>query len=146
MSAANRLDGGLGNDLLRGEDGDDMWGGNAVDTLDYGSRWFGEHLTIGLGNFADDGQAGERDNARADNEIVRGGRGDDRITGSSAGKVLYGGDGNECSAAAAAAATTSSTAASAPTSSSARMATTASTPATGAPAPTGPSATPTTRS
>jgi Ca2+-binding RTX toxin-like protein len=86
------LNGGNGNDTLRGEDGDDvlngrgggddMSGGAGVDIADYSLRT--RDLTIGLGNFADDGEAGERDNVRLDIEDVLTGRGNDTVRGSSA--------------------------------------------------------------
>ena len=49
-----------------------MSGGDGTDTLDYGART--ASVSAGLGTYADDGEAGEHDNARNDNEIVIGGR------------------------------------------------------------------------
>jgi uncharacterized delta-60 repeat protein len=97
------LDGGAGNDTLNGREGndrldggtgaDDMSGGNGTDTVDYGKRTRG--VLVGLGKSADDGEAGERDNARTDIEVVIGGAAADRITGTSAANVFYGNGGND---------------------------------------------------
>lgn len=99
----DRLFGNSGNDLLRGEgdndrlDGgsgaDDMSGGDGTDTLDYGARTGGVY--VGLGTYADDGEAGEHDNARNDNEVVIGGAGRDTFVGTSAANVFYGGGGDD---------------------------------------------------
>ena len=95
--------GNSGNDLLRGEAGndrldggsgaDDMSGGDGTDTLDYGARTGA--LYVGLGTYADDGEAGEHDNARNDNEVVIGGAGRDTIIGTAAANVFYGGGGDD---------------------------------------------------
>jgi uncharacterized delta-60 repeat protein len=99
----DRLFGRAGNDILKGEDGndrldggtggDDLSGGFGYDTLDYGART--KALYIGLGTFADDGEAGEHDNARSDNEVVIGGSGNDTIIGTSAANLFYGNGGDD---------------------------------------------------
>lgn len=106
------LYGGLGNDMLYGGNGndvmfgdagndsldgglgaDDFNGGTDMDSALYISRV--ENLTITLGSTADDGAVGEKDNVRTDVENVIGGKGNDRITGSSAANRLFGGEGND---------------------------------------------------
>jgi uncharacterized delta-60 repeat protein len=93
-SRGDVLKGEAGDDTLIGNaGGDDLSGGAGVDTLDYSAAT--GNLTIGLGSFADDGIAGEGDNARSDNENVIGGSGNDRITGTSAANVFRGNGGND---------------------------------------------------
>jgi Ca2+-binding RTX toxin-like protein len=83
----NFIEGGGGNDSLLGNDGvdvldggtgnDSMDGGAGSDTADYAKRIAA--VTVDLDGVAGDGEAGENDNALV--ESVRGGDGDDRITG-----------------------------------------------------------------
>lgn len=89
------LRGGSGNDRLDGGTGSDyLEGGLGVDTLDYGLR--GANLFVDLAdNLANDGEAGEGDNAQADIEIIIGGRGNDVFNGSSADNIFYGNNGND---------------------------------------------------
>jgi uncharacterized delta-60 repeat protein len=97
------LRGGSGNDTLKGEDGDDkldggtgaddLSGGLGVDLLDYSSRTNSVFVT--LDNAANDGEAGEKDNARDDIENVRGGAGSDILTGSFRANTFWGGGGND---------------------------------------------------
>ena len=88
------LHGGTGDDTLDGgRGGDDLSGGDGFDTLDYSSRTAA--VRVGLGTVADDGEAKERDNARADIEIVNGGSGADRLFGTSATNVFHGNGGND---------------------------------------------------
>ncbi|HTK78764.1 MAG TPA: hypothetical protein VL371_26130, partial [Gemmataceae bacterium] len=99
----DKLFGRAGNDILKGEDGndrldggtggDDLSGGAGYDTLDYGTRTKGVY--VGLGTFADDGEAGEHDNARSDSEVVIGGAGNDTIIGTSAANIFYGNGGDD---------------------------------------------------
>ena len=51
--------------------------------------------TVTLGEGANDGEAGENDNAHADVESVTGGSGSDAITGSASANLLTGGGGND---------------------------------------------------
>ncbi len=78
--------GGNGNDAFFPEnisDGADaFYGGAGYDNVNYYSRVLAVHIT--LDNLANDGQAGEGDNVRADIEALQGGFGNDTITGSSA--------------------------------------------------------------
>lgn len=107
------LFGGDGKDTLDGgSEGDDMFGGGGRDTINYSART--NPLTIGLGTLPDDGEAGEGDNCRSDNEVVLGGSGsdvmstngsrpvnfygfagNDTLIGGAAGDFLVGGDGND---------------------------------------------------
>jgi uncharacterized delta-60 repeat protein len=97
------LRGGAGNDRLEGDAGfdnldggagaDDLLGGADSDWLSYTSR--SGNLTVTLDNVANDGESGERDNARSDIEGVGGGAGNDRITGNSANNVFWGLGGND---------------------------------------------------
>jgi uncharacterized delta-60 repeat protein len=88
------LYGGVGDDRLDGGTGaDDMWGGAGTDTIDYGTRTKGVY--VGLGSYADDGEAGEHDNARSDNEIVIGGAGNDTLIGTAVKNILFGGAGDD---------------------------------------------------
>jgi Ca2+-binding RTX toxin-like protein len=109
------LQGGNGNDTLNGGNGGDAESGGAgddtfnqttdangadllngdegTDTADYGARTVGVNVTLD-GN-ADDGAAGEGDNATSTIENVRGGSGNDTITGSLLANVLRGGEGND---------------------------------------------------
>jgi uncharacterized delta-60 repeat protein len=100
----SRLEGGAGNDTLTGGSGSDrldggsgadrMAGGAGTDTLYYGSRT--RNLTVTLAdNLANDGEAGEGDNARSDIEIVVAGSGHDTIRGSSGNNTFHGNGGND---------------------------------------------------
>ncbi|MDQ3439107.1 MAG: hypothetical protein M3478_02015 [Planctomycetota bacterium] len=88
--------GGEGNDLLDGNSGaDDFLGGNgARDLASYFARV--NPVTVGLGNFPDDGEVGENDNVRADIELVYGGSGNDYLSTTSGRAVrFYGFAGND---------------------------------------------------
>ncbi|MEO7729484.1 MAG: calcium-binding protein [Kofleriaceae bacterium] len=107
--------GGNGNDTLRGGDGDDtlyggagndlfltgavadgndeLHGGADSDTADYSPRLAA--LTITIDDLADDGEPGETDNVGTDIEILKGGMGDDHLTGSANPETIYGGPGND---------------------------------------------------
>jgi Ca2+-binding RTX toxin-like protein len=106
------LSGGPGNDLLQGNDGwddlhgdsgndsldggpgvDDIFGGFGFDTVDYSARSAKQNIT--LDDFADDGIAGEMDNAHSDIETVWGGDGDDIITGTAFANSLEGRGGDD---------------------------------------------------
>jgi len=88
--------GGEGNDLLDGNAGsDDFLGGNgARDLATYFART--NPVTVGLGNFADDGEAGEGDHVRTDIEMVYGGSGNDTMSTTSGKAVrFFGFEGND---------------------------------------------------
>ena len=95
------LDGWSGNDILRGQGGRDtlrpsigadlIEGGAQFDRVDYGDRATG--VTVTLGSGADDGEAGEGDDVRADVEDATGGTGNDRLIGSAGSNELSGGAG-----------------------------------------------------
>lgn len=88
--------GGEGNDLLDGNAGsDDFLGGNgARDIASYFARV--NPVTVGLGNFADDGEVNENDNVRTDIEMVYGGAGNDSLSTTSGKAVrFFGFDGND---------------------------------------------------
>ena len=93
-AAADLLGGGDGHDRLDGgAGGDDLSGGAGTDAVYYGTRTRG--VTVGLGRFADDGEPGERDNARDDLEVVVGGAGDDVVTGTASHDIFYGNAGDD---------------------------------------------------
>jgi Ca2+-binding RTX toxin-like protein len=100
------LRGGAGDDLLFGGGGDDVLlggvaadgadgfsGGAGNDTVDYGAR--ASAITVTIDDVADDGAAGEGDNVGTDVEILKGGAGDDTLTGSPNADTIYGGPGND---------------------------------------------------
>ena len=92
--ADDKLNGGVGNDSLDGGAGaDSLDGGDGSDTVDYSAR--GGPVTITLDGQANDGEAGENDNAGTNVENATGGAGDDTLTGSDGDNVLTGGDGND---------------------------------------------------
>ncbi len=80
--------GGDGNDIIDGQSqADDILGGLGRDTASYYART--ANVTVGLGVFADDGEAGEGDNVRTDIEVVYGGGGNDTITTTSGKAVRF---------------------------------------------------------
>ena len=88
--------GGEGNDLLDGNAGaDDFLGGNgARDLASYFARV--NPVSVGLGNFADDGEVNENDNVRTDIEMVYGGAGNDHLSTTSGKAVrFFGFEGND---------------------------------------------------
>jgi Ca2+-binding RTX toxin-like protein len=107
--------GGNGNDTLRGGAGDDtlnggpgndtfttglvadgndaMFGGDGTDTADYTTRTAA--VSISINDMADDGASGETDNVATDIEVIRGGLGDDTLTGSPNADKIYGGPGGD---------------------------------------------------
>lgn len=84
------LNGGDGSDRFDGGPGpDDLIGGAGEgDQAQYRSRTAG--VNVSLDGVPDDGEPGERDNARADLESVYGGSGDDRLVGNGARNDLQG--------------------------------------------------------
>ena len=99
----DRLEGGDGNDSLYGEDGNDtlvgglgadiMSGGRGVDAVTYAHMTVG--VTVTLDKIADDGAAGENDQARPDIENIYGGSGDDHLVGNGAKNRIRGGGGDD---------------------------------------------------
>src|SRR5688500_6421615 len=88
------LIGGDGNDTVDGGAGPDLLkGGAGLDTLDYSQRTV--NLSITLGTTANDGAAGEGDNAWYDIETVNGGAGNDFISATGLNNVLRGNGGND---------------------------------------------------
>jgi len=99
---AQEIDGGPGDDVLRGTSTGDHFdggpgadridGGGDADTIDYRDRT--RPLTVALGTQAPAGEAGEGDRL-ASIEWLLGGAGDDELTGSEADEVLDGGPGDD---------------------------------------------------
>ena len=97
----DRLIGGRGADVLRGEDGSDTLigragadvfeGGAGIDTASYGES--SAAVTVSIGDGANDGTAGEGDDVQADVERVKGGSGDDDLTGDGGPNRLQGDEG-----------------------------------------------------
>lgn len=86
--------GGPNSDSITAGPGRDGYsGGDGQDTVDYSAR--GAGVTITMNGQADDGEAGEGDNAGADIESATGGSGSDRIVAGPAATYLYGGAGND---------------------------------------------------
>jgi uncharacterized delta-60 repeat protein len=93
-NGTDALFGGSGDDVLDGGFGNDyMEGGDGNDTVTYESRT--NPVTVGLGTSADDGEAGEGDNARDDIENIIGGAGNDDLRGSASVNKIYGLGGND---------------------------------------------------
>jgi len=101
------LRGGAGNDTMTGDDGDDRFdeetasnggdsftGGAGVDTVDYSQRTVALLVTMD-GVAANDGEASELDNVKADIENILGGSGADNITGNLLNNSISGGLGND---------------------------------------------------
>jgi Ca2+-binding RTX toxin-like protein len=88
------LSGFAGDDYLNGGRGDDaLRGGDGKDELDYSSRT--ANLVVTLDDVQNDGEIGEGDYAAPDVERVRGGSGNDDITGSPWLNLLYGNEGDD---------------------------------------------------
>jgi hypothetical protein len=85
---------GIGNDFeAQGLGRDDVSGGPGTDVVSYASR--AAAVSVRLDNLANDGQAGELDNARSDVENNIGGNANDLLVGSAAANVLSGLNGND---------------------------------------------------
>ena len=113
----DRLDGGRANDRLEGGpdddrlnaasgnewqfgDADTLSGGTGEDSVDYSNVYIplpvsSTGVTVDLDGNADDGSAGEGDNALADLEHIIGSWGDDRLTGNAAENVIDPGAGQD---------------------------------------------------
>jgi Ca2+-binding RTX toxin-like protein len=99
----DRLSGGDGNDRAWGGDGgdvlaadagaDELWGDGGRDTVDYAAR--AAALVVTPDDKPGDGEAGENDDVRSSVEVVIGGAGADRLTGSGADDDLYGEGGGD---------------------------------------------------
>jgi Ca2+-binding RTX toxin-like protein len=95
------LNGGAGNDQLLGQNGNDtlagaggadtLSGGAGLDKADYSAS--AARVTVTIGNGADDGSAGEKDNVLDDVEIVLGSSRGDVLTGEDGANALSGGAG-----------------------------------------------------
>lgn len=98
-AGADTLNGGDGDDQLGGgpaavvQEGDLLIGGAGTDTADFSSRT--APLSITLDDVANDGEAGEADDVRADVENVVGGSDGDSLIGSGAPNALDGRDGDD---------------------------------------------------
>jgi Ca2+-binding RTX toxin-like protein len=89
------VNGGPGDDLLHGWIGSDTFnGGSGTDTVDYANSNV-IPVTVSLDGVANDGAAGENDNAGADIENIRGSYGDDTLTGTQGANRLDGYGGND---------------------------------------------------
>lgn len=92
---ADTLRGGDGADTLDGEVGSDvMRGGGGLDTVTYATRTSSVAVSVGVTD-GDDGVAQEGDTVASDVEIVRGGRANDSLTGSTGPDELYGRAGDD---------------------------------------------------
>jgi Ca2+-binding RTX toxin-like protein len=88
--------GGDGNDriIASRDPGNDVYsGGGGVDLLDFSDASGG--VSVSLDGVADDGPAGEADNAGTDIENIKGGRGNDTLVGNSARNLIEGFAGND---------------------------------------------------
>ena len=91
---ADVLDGGDGTDeLIGGVGADALIGGAGEDVVSYSLRT--APVTVDLDGVADDGEVAEGDNVAMDVEHVRGGMGNDALTGSGARNFLVGGPGSD---------------------------------------------------
>jgi hypothetical protein len=88
------LSGGDGNDALSGDDGSDtLHGDDGEDLADYVTTR--SAVTVDLDGNGDDGRAEEHDNVKPDVENIRGGSGNDVLTGNDSSNMLSGGDGDD---------------------------------------------------
>ena len=88
-TGANVLSGGGGNDVLDGREGADLLlGGAGTDTADYSAR--AAAVSADPDGAADDGELGEGDTIETDVEGSAGGGGDDVLTGGTGSNVLIG--------------------------------------------------------
>lgn len=91
---ANTLAGGPGNDVLDGAGAGDVFvGGGGTDLADYSSRE--DPVVVDIGGGTNDGETGEGDDVRGDVENVRGGAGNDTLTGDDGANLLRGGAGTD---------------------------------------------------
>lgn len=91
----DQLSGDFGDDLLIGGSGGDTLGGGAgFDTSDYSERTNAVFVDLD-GVYGDDGELGEGDSTADDVEDIRGGDGNDVLTGNGSENFLYGFGGND---------------------------------------------------
>jgi RHS repeat-associated protein len=91
---ANVIDGGSGSDLLSPFEGTDtIIGGSGFDTATYWNRT--NPLNLSLDGGANDGETGENDTIASDVEGLRGGAGNDTLTGDDQANTLTGDNGND---------------------------------------------------
>ena len=98
------IEGGIGTDnITAGGDNDSIDGGTGADGIDggagqdtatYATRTAPVAVTVGDG-VANDGELGEGDQIQSGIEVVRGGSGNDALTGDSAANTLLGNNGND---------------------------------------------------
>lgn len=98
-AGSDRSYGGAGVDRVvarqfTGPDTDYLSGGTGEDTITYASRTTGVSITLD-GVAGNDGAAGERDTLAADFEVLLGGRGSDRITGTDRAEKISAGAGDD---------------------------------------------------
>ena len=100
------LIGGAGNDILHGDAGDDVFdegsaasgddtivGGAGTDTVDYSART--NDLTVVMDGLTSSGEGTEADKIATDVENLKGGAGDDHLTGNVLDNVIEGGAGDD---------------------------------------------------
>jgi Ca2+-binding RTX toxin-like protein len=93
---ADVLDGGPGDDTLRGNAGTDaIQGGPGNDTADYSLRRKKSAVVLTLDGVANDGAPGEKDAIGGDVEAVFTGPGNDRVMGNSEANKIDTGDGDD---------------------------------------------------
>lgn len=93
-AAANVFRGGSGYDIFDGGGGaDSLYGGDGLDEVIFSDRT--EDLHLSLDGVANDGAAGEAGYLESDIETIRGGQGDDVITGNDVQNVIYGSIGDD---------------------------------------------------
>lgn len=94
----DKLDGGLGADVLHEgpitSGADSLTGGDGIDTLDYSERTLNVTVTLGTG-VLNDGENLEKDDAKLDIENLRGGSGNDTLTGNDLDNEIIGGGGDD---------------------------------------------------
>jgi Ca2+-binding RTX toxin-like protein len=103
VPTGNELDGGYGDDRLKGgreydllvggPGADVLEGGRGFDTVSYGTRRL--PVRVQIDGDADDGAPGERDRVGLDVELVVGGRGHDRLIGDGRANKFDGGPGRD---------------------------------------------------
>jgi Ca2+-binding RTX toxin-like protein len=98
----DQLSGGTGNDTLvatiERDGSDNLSGGDGIDTADYSGRnnlATRSVLNLSLDGSPNDGEAGEGDNLGADIENVKGGTGNNIITGNTGANSLQGGQSSD---------------------------------------------------
>jgi Ca2+-binding RTX toxin-like protein len=97
LGGADVLSGDAGDDIIdegaASNAGDTINGGAGIDLVDYSGRQ--NRVTVTINGMANDGEDNETDNVRTDVENVRGGDGNDIITGSTFANLIEGGEGED---------------------------------------------------